>query len=94
MYCTIPAPSLSSSLTSAYGQCWGKPRAGGSPGIALLIDLLLRGDCSACAVPRNFCSQEYIPHCGSDGVTYASKCLFCNTICSSFKLSLYHVFEC
>uniref|UniRef100_A0A8C9EWB2 Kazal-like domain-containing protein n=1 Tax=Pavo cristatus TaxID=9049 RepID=A0A8C9EWB2_PAVCR len=38
----------------------------------------LQGDCSACAVPRNFCSREYIPHCGSDGVTYASKCLFCN----------------
>lgn len=57
---------------------------------ALLIAVLLRvflwaqgcidpqGDCSACAVPRNFCSRERIPHCGSDGVTYASECLFRN----------------
>uniref|UniRef100_A0A8V0YII4 Kazal-like domain-containing protein n=1 Tax=Gallus gallus TaxID=9031 RepID=A0A8V0YII4_CHICK len=53
-----------------------------------------QGDCSACAVPRNFCSRERIPHCGSDGVTYASECLFRNPICSSFKLSLYRAFEC
>ncbi|XP_071614965.1 ovomucoid-like [Heliangelus exortis] len=39
--------------------------------------------CRSFRVPRPMCSMEYMPHCGSDGQTYANKCMFCNAFVRS-----------
>ncbi|KAM6468764.1 ovomucoid-like [Liasis olivaceus] len=33
--------------------------------------------------PTEYCTEEYRPHCASDGVTYDNQCYFCNAYISS-----------
>ncbi|XP_010211993.1 PREDICTED: ovomucoid-like [Tinamus guttatus] len=42
--------------------------------IALEISVYCRGY----IIVPSICSTMYFPHCGSDGITYYNKCLFCH----------------
>nr|XP_056719940.1 ovomucoid-like [Euleptes europaea] len=55
-------------------------------GIAIEARLI---DCMG--YPRNACTHDYRPHCGTDGITYSNKCAFCNAyVRHRGRLSLRH----
>ncbi|KAK4814052.1 hypothetical protein QYF61_006559, partial [Mycteria americana] len=58
-----------------YGQQWDSHF---KPFWKMLTIDALQGYCSDYVVPSPVCTLDYYPHCGSDGVTYGNKCLFCN----------------
>ncbi|XP_033923031.1 double-headed protease inhibitor, submandibular gland-like [Melopsittacus undulatus] len=55
-------------------------------------------DCSGYLRPirgrMNPCSMEYMPMCGTDGITYRNKCHFCNAVMSGLDLDLNNIGEC
>ncbi|XP_009866972.1 PREDICTED: double-headed protease inhibitor, submandibular gland-like [Apaloderma vittatum] len=55
-------------------------------------------DCTGYLRSRNGqltpCTMEYMPICGTNGVTYANKCKFCSAVANGLEVNLRHLGEC